>query len=160
VRRKEKFIASIITIALGVLLIALKGVTVQIVTSVFGVMLIVWGVLDIVSREMLLGAIKCIFGMFILSFGWLILSIVLYLISILLLIIAVWWVCELWRVRCVRCFCLTSFLLYAQPILLALVGVFLFFHQEEGRDWLFVLAGIFSVMEGSIMFADSIQTIE
>lgn len=159
-KKTEKLIASIVTVALGVLLIALKGVTVQIVTSIFGILLIVLGVLNLTYKETGLGAAECVFGILIVAFGWLISSVVLYVISVFLFIIAVWWIFELWRARCVRSFSWSSLLQYAQPFLLVLIGVFLFFHQGEGREWVFVAAGIFTVLEGAIMFAGAIKTIE
>ena len=77
-KRTEKLIAAITTIALGVLLIALKGGTVQVLTSIFGVMVLVLGVLDLVAKDTRMGLIKCVVGIFILAFGWVLLSAILY----------------------------------------------------------------------------------
>lgn len=159
-RKTEKFIASIVTIALGILLIVLKGETVQVVTSIFGVLLLVLGTLDIASKETQIGAMKCIAGIFILAFSWLILSTVLYVISVLLLIASVWWIYELWRTNCVRTISFLSLLLYARPIILTLIGVFLLFHQGDGREWVFVVAGCLTVLEGALLFAGEVKTIE
>ena len=49
-KKTERLIAAITTIALGILLIVLKGTTVQINTSIFGVLLLVLGVLDLIAK--------------------------------------------------------------------------------------------------------------
>ncbi len=159
-KRTEKFIAAITTIALGVLLIALKGDTVQILTSIFGVMVLVLGVLDLVAKDTRIGLAKCAVGIFILAFGWLLLSAILYVVAVLLLIAAIWWICDLWRSRCFYLLSWRSIILYVQPILLALVGIFLLFHQGEAMDWIFVVAGIFTVIEGGLLFATAVKAIE
>lgn len=154
-----KFIVSIVTIALGILLIALQGTTVQVITSVLGVLLIVLGILDLLSKENLVGAVKLVFGTLILAFGWLISSIVLYVVAVALFIVAVWWIYELWRTRCIRSFSWTFVVQYLQPALLILIGILLLFHQGEGREWVFVLAGILTVAEGALLFATAVKTI-
>ena len=158
--KTEKLIVSIITVALGILLIVLRGATVQVVTSIFGVLLIVLGCLDIMAKDTLIGAAKFFFGIFILAFGWLVLSVVLYAVSVTVLVIALWWVYELWRTRCIRSFSWMFLFQYAQPILLAAVGVLLLFHQIESNEWLFVTAGVFTVLEGAFLFASAMKTIE
>lgn len=159
-KKTEKLIASIVAIALGVLLIVLKGTTVQVITSIFAVLLLVLGVMDFVAREAQIGALKCVAGIFILAFSWLILSTVLYAIAAILLVTAVWWVYELWRTSCLRSFTYHAFLMYARPLLLALIGVFLLFHNGEEREWVFIFAGIFTVLEGALLFAAAMKTIE
>ena len=151
---------AITTIALGILLIVLKGTTVQIITSIFGVLLLVLGVLDLIAKETRVGIVKGLIGIFILAFGWLISSIILYVVSVVLWIVAIWWIYELWRSRCLCSLRWSTAILYAQPILLALIGTFLFFHQGEGREWVFVVAGIFTVAEGALAFASAVKTIE
>ena len=91
-KKTERLIAAITTIALGILLIVLTGTTVQIITSIFGVLLLVLGVLDLIAKETRVGIVKGLIGIFILAFGWLISSIVLYVVSVVLLIAAVWWI--------------------------------------------------------------------
>ena len=159
-KKTERLIAAITTIALGILLIVLKGTTVQIITSIFGVLLLVLGVLDLIAKETRVGIVKGLIGIFILAFGWLISSIILYVVSVVLLIAAVWWIYELWRARCLCSLRWSTVILYAQPILLALIGTFLLFHQGEGREWVFVVAGIFTVAEGALAFASAVRTIE
>ena len=131
-KKTEKLIASIVTVALGVLLIALKGVTVQIVTSIFGILLIVLGVLNLTYKETGLGAAECAFGILIVAFGWLISSVVLYVISVFLFIIAVWWIFELWRARCVRSFSWSSLLQYAQPFFGLFIGFEIAVVEQNG----------------------------
>ena len=159
-KKNEKLIASVVTVALGILLIALKVVTVQIVASVFGVLLVVLGILNLAYKQTLIGALECVFGVLIIAFGWWISSVVLYLLSICLFLIAFWLIFEFWRGRCERSFSVASLLQYVQPILIILIGVFLFFHQGDDREWVFVVAGIFTVLEGAIMFAYAVKTIE
>ena len=159
-KKTEKLIASIVAIALGILLIILKGTTVQVITSIFAVLLLVLGVMDFVLKEGQIGAIKCLAGIFVLAFSWLIRSTVLYAIAAILLVAALWWVYELWRTSCLRSFSYHALLMYAHPLLLALIGVFLLFHNGEEREWVFIFAGIFTVLEGALLFAAAMKTIE
>ena len=159
-KKTEKLIASIVAIALGILLIILKGTTVQVITSIFAVLLLVLGVMDFVLKEGQIGAIKCLAGIFVLAFSWLIRSTVLYAIAAILLVAALWWVYELWRTSCLRSFSYHALLKYSHPLLLALIGVFLLFHNGEEREWVFIFAGIFTVLEGALLFAAAMKTIE
>ena len=159
-RKTEKLIASIVAIALGILLIVLKGTTVQVITSIFAVLLLVLGVMDFLAREGQIATLKCVAGIFILAFSWLILSTVLYVIAAMLLVASVWWVYELWKTRCVRSFGYHFLMMYARPILLAVIGAFLLFHQGEEREWVFMIAGILTILEGALLFAVTIKTIE
>jgi uncharacterized membrane protein HdeD (DUF308 family) len=160
VKRTEKLIASIVAIALGILLIILKGTTVQVLTSIFGILLIVLGVMDFVAKESQLATMKCVAGIFVLAFSWLILSAVLYAVAVMLLVASVWWVYELWKTNCVRSVSYQALLQYARPVLLAVIGVFLLFHQGEEREWVFTVAGILTVLEGSFLFAGAMKMIE
>jgi uncharacterized membrane protein HdeD (DUF308 family) len=76
------------------------------------------------------------------------------------MVAAVWWVYELWKTSCVRSLSYQTLLLYARPILLAIIGVFLLFHQGEGREWVFVVAGTLTILEGAFLFAGAIKTME
>ena len=159
-KKTEKLIASIVAIALGILLIILKGTTVQVITSIFAVLLLVLGIMDFLAGEGQIATLKCVGGIFILAFSWLILSAVLYAIAVMLLVASVWWVFELWKTSCVRSFGYHFLLLYARPIFLAMIGAFLLFHQGDGKEWVFVVAGILTIVEGALLFAATIRTIE
>ncbi len=159
-RKTEKLIASIVAIALGILLIILKGTTVQLITSIFAVLLLVLGIMDFVAGEGQIATLKCVAGIFILAFSWLILSTVLYILAAMLLVASVWWVYELWKTSCVRSFGYHFLLLYARPLFLAMIGAFLLFHQGEGREWVFIVAGVLTIFEGALLFAGTIKTIE
>lgn len=159
-KRTEKLIAAIATVAVGILLIVLKEATVQIITSIVGVLLIVLGVLDWISRDTRFGALKILIGIALLAFGWLVDVAVLYIAAICLFIVAIWWIYELWRTRLVRSLCGTAVFLYAQPVLLLLIGLFLLFHQLENSGWVFITAGILTTVEGAMLFASAVKTIE
>ena len=158
--KTERFIVSIVTITLGILLIALQDKTAQVITSIAGVLLLVLGVVDWLAKDTLIGIIKLVFGALALAFGWLIVSGVLYVVAVAVLILSVWWIYELWRVRCVRLLSLPAAFRYLQPFLLAVVGVLLFFHEGEEMGWLFILAGVLTVLEGALILGVAIKTIE
>ena len=156
-KKTEKLIAAVATVCLGILLIVLEGTTVQVITSVFGVLLLVLGVLDLLSKDHKMGVMKCLFGALVLIFGYVILSAVLYLTAILSLVAAIWWFVDLWRNGCLRWNGLGAILQYAQPVLLALIGGLLFFHELENMQWVFLVAGVFTVLEGSLLFVSAIK---
>ncbi len=158
--KTEKLIISIVTITIGVLLIALQDVMVQVGTSIAGIIILVLGVLDLLSRETVIGMIKFVFGILVLVFGWLVTSAVLYVLAVAVMVLAAWWVYELWKVRCIRLKSWGIAWRYLQPALLIAIGMLLFFHQGENKGWLFILTGVLTVLEGALLFGMAIKTIE
>ena len=94
-------------------------------------------------------------GVVIILCGWLIVAAVLYLLAAVLLITGILMlyeqikkgVCkELWKTVCS----------YAVPVVFILIGLLLMFNQGNTVNWVFVISGIFTVIEGGLFLVNSI----
>jgi hypothetical protein len=156
VKKSEKIVTSILTLTLGILLMVLKGGTLQVFTSVVGVMLLVLSVFDFVAKDFKLGVAKCVIGALILVFGWLIVKVALYVLAAGLVIVGVWGIYD--RIKCGVGFSWTAkpILLYARPVVCTLIGVLLLFNQGGTIDWVFVVGGILTVIEGGLLLLEAL----
>jgi len=153
-KNKEKFLSAFFTIALGILLIVMKQDLISIFMTIFGISLIILGILDFFAKDMTGAVIKCVLGVLIIVFGWTIASAVVYIVAAGLLILGILGLYDLVRVKnlCVHGF--DALRAYALPIGCIVIGLILFFNQW---DWIFVLAGMCTVIEGALLFMDALE---
>ena len=154
-KKSEKLIAGLITMALGVLLVILKANIISILITILGVGLIVLGALDLYHRLVPPGVVKIVVGVVIILCGWLIVSAVLYLLAAILLIAGILMLYEhikrgackeLWRTICA----------YAVPAVFIFIGLLLMFNQGNTVEWVFILSGILTVIEGGLLLIHSL----
>ena len=153
-KNKEKFLSAFFTIALGILLIVMKQDLISVFMTVLGLSLIILGGLDFFTEDMTGAVIKWVIGVLIIVFGWTIASAVVYIVAAGLLILGILGLYDLLRVKnvCARGF---DFLrAYALPVGCIVIGLILFFNRW---DWIFVLAGICTVIEGALLFMDALE---
>jgi hypothetical protein len=84
--RSEKIIAAVLTMALGVLFIVLKGAFIELLMTLLGACLIVLGIVDIVNKLVPPAVVKMVSGALVIICGWLIMEAVLYILAGLLLV--------------------------------------------------------------------------
>ena len=85
-KKTEKIISALLTIALGVLLILLKGDVISILMTVLGLGLIAFGVVDFCNVLIPPAVIKTVVGAIVILCGWVIVEAVLYVLAAILLI--------------------------------------------------------------------------
>ena len=155
-KKSEKIITSVLTLTLGILLMVLKGGTLQVFTSVFGIMLLIVSVFDFVAKDFKLGVAKCVIGVLILVFGWLIVKVALYVLAAGLVIVGIWGIYD--RIKCGIGFSwqVKPILLYARPVVCILIGLLLLFNQGGTIDWVFVVGGILTVIEGGLLLLEAL----
>ena len=149
--KTEKIISAITAIAVGVLLIILKNGVLHVLNAVVGIVLLALGVLDLVKKEVKLGVIKCVVGGLTLAFGWLILQAMLYVFAALLLIVGVCWIYDLYRCGFKFAPDWRTVLELVKPALCLLIGVLLLFNQGGTVDWIFIVCGICTAVEGALL---------
>lgn len=155
-KKKEKVIVAALTIALGVLLIVLKGDIISILMTVVGLGLVVLGILDLVERQFPPAVVKIVVGIVVIVCGWVIVKAVLYVLSAVLLIAGILLLYE--RIKS-HGQCGTTFQTvcgYAVPVLCILIGILLLFNQGNTVAWVFVISGICTVVEGGLLLADAL----
>ena len=85
-KRSEKITVAIVTMVVGVLLIAMRDSFIGIIMSVAGVALIALGILDVFNRLIPPAVVKGVAGALIIICGWVLVEAVLYIVAALLLI--------------------------------------------------------------------------
>ena len=155
-KKSEKVITAVLTIALGVLLIVLQGDVISILMTVLGLGLIVLGILDLFERQIPPAVVKSVIGLVVIVCGWVIVGAVLYLVSALLLIAGILLLYERIRSRRTCTTIFQSICDFAAPIVCILIGVLLLFNQGETVAWVFILSGVVTVLEGGLLLAEAI----
>ena len=152
-KKSEKIISAIFTIAIGVLLMIMKGEMISIFMTILGVSLIVLGLIDLLDRNFPIAVVKIVVGSVVIFFGWTIVSAVVYILASLVLIVGILalYDCIRFRLRCVRGMEVLKIL--AMPVVCILIGLVLFFNKW---DWVFVVAGLFTILEGGLLLLEGL----
>ena len=150
-KKTEKIILAAATIAFGVLLMILQGSIVSILMTVLGVGLIAFGVMDLINKNFPQAIVKLVCGLVIIICGWVIVSAVLYILAAVLLIAGILLIYE--KIRCSKKgeTLLKTLIEYAMPILCIVIGVLLMFNQGNTVNWVFIIGGILTVVEGGLL---------
>lgn len=155
-KKTEKIIAAVCTVAFGVLLIVLKDNFIGILMTVAGLCLIALGVADFVNRLAALAIIKIIAGAFVIFCGWVVVEAVLYILAAALIVFGI--LLLYYKIKhkspCVHIF--EILLDYVLPSLCIAVGILLLFHDGIAADFIFVLSGILIILIGAILMLDAI----
>ena len=154
----QKILSAVATVALGVMLIILRSEVISIAMTVFGVGSIVLGVFDLIEKRIPPAVIKLVVGFIVIVCGWVIVSAVLYVLAGILLIIGILFLYEKMknRVRCRTWY--YTLCEYAVPILCIVIGTLFLFNQGNSVNWVFIVSGSVTVIEGGLLLIDALQT--
>ena len=155
-KKSEKIIAAILTMAVGVLLIVLQNNFIGLLMTIAGVCLIVFGALDIFHREIPPAVVKIVTGVLIIVCGWALIEAVLYIVAALLLIAGILLLYDKIKKKVVCDTLLFTALEYAVPSLFILIGFLLLFHQAVAIEIIFVFSGILTLIEGGVLLANAL----
>ncbi len=155
-KKTEKVVTAIATMAIGVLLIVLQNNFISLLMTVAGVCLIVFGVLDIFHHAIPPAVVKIVTGALIIVCGWALVQAVLYIVAAILLIVGILMLYDKLKKR-IRCdsWLLTA-LEYALPAICIIIGCLLLFHQTGITQIILVISGILTLIEGGILLADAL----
>lgn len=156
--KTQKILSAILTIALGVMLIVLQGEVISIAMTVLGIGCIVLGVMDLVQKRIPPAVVHLVVGIIIIVCGWAIVGAVLYLLAGVLLIAGILLLYEKMKahVKCTTWY--YTLCEYAVPVLCIVIGILLLFNQGNTVNWVFVVSGIVTIVEGGLLFVDAVQT--
>lgn len=154
-KKSEKITAAILTMVVGVLLIAMQDNFIGLLMSIAGVCLIVLGVVDIFHHFIPPAVVKIVSGILIIVCGWVLVEAVLYVIAAMLLIAGVLLLYDKIRKRVVCDSLFKTILEYALPSVFILIGIFLLFHQAVALEIIFVVTGILTLIEGAILLIEA-----
>ena len=153
-KRSEKIILAVCTIAFGILLIALKANFIGILMTIGGACLIVFGGMDLFHRLFPFAVIKIVTGLLIIICGWTLVKAVLYILSGVLLIAGILLLYDKLKGRSCIKRGLSVFIEYAKPIILIAIGGLLLFHQGITINVIFIFSGILTVVEGGVLLTE------
>ena len=156
--KTNKYISAAIMMAIGLLLIILKGGIIGILLTALGVALIVMGILDAVQRkDVARCVIKCVIGAVIILGGWLFVAVMLYILGALLVIVGILWIIKLVQRHTKGANLIGTITAYLVPALYILIGVCLFFYQSAFVDVVFIIVGVIVLVDGIIQLVNAIK---
>ncbi len=155
-KKIEKIIAAALTMAFGILFMLLKSNLIGVLMTILGTALIVFGVIDLLNKTVPLAIFKIFFGALIIVLGWVLFTAVLYVLAVGLLIVGIIVLYDLLRYKR-SSFSLKdtdSLIRLAEPLLCIIIGLVLLF---KPLDWVFITAGVFIFLEGSVLLFNAIK---
>ena len=153
----EKIISAILTLVLGILFIVLKGQVVSIAMTILGVLLIVLGIMNLTTKLVAPGVVKIVVGALIILFGWVLVSAALYILAALLHILGILQLYAEIKLNTKGARIIDTIFAYALPVICIVIAFFLFFNQGGTVDWVFIVAGVFTIIEGILMLANGLR---
>ena len=156
-KKSEKLISAIATIAFGCLLIVLQADFIGILMTIAGIALIILGIIDLFQRRIPLAVIKIVVGIFVIICGWDLTEAVLYVISALLIISGILFLYDKIKheVRCATT--VQTIVEYAEPSILILIGFLLLFNQSGFLNFIFIVSGVLTILEGGLLLIDALS---
>ena len=140
----NRLLSAIVTIVLGALFIIFKGEVITIAMTLLGVTLIVLSIMDFINNKNSPAITKLILGLIAIIFGWFLISLALFVFAALIIAMAIMEIIELSK------FVNQSPTAYIVPSLKILVAACLIFNQSGAIDWLFIVAGVFLIIQGTL----------
>lgn len=156
-KTSEKVISAALTIVIGILCLILKAEVISIAMTILGAVLIVVGGMNLIDKLVPPGVVKIVVGVLIIVFGWTIVSAVLYILAALLLIYGILLLYTRIKANVKGARVIDTILAYAAPVVCIVIALFLFFNQGGTVNWVFIVAGIFTIIEGVLMLVDAFK---
>lgn len=150
-KKTEKIIAAVLMMVIGVLLVIMKDNFIGILMTVAGLSLIVLGVADILHRFVPPAVVKIVVGIFVIVCGWLFVEAVLYIVSAILLIFGILLLYDRIKNRVCHASIWYEILEFAVPSICIAIGILLLFHRASIVDFIFILSGILTLVEGGLV---------
>lgn len=150
-KQSKKIISAILTTVVGVLLIIMKGNFIGLLMTIVGGGLIILGVVDIFHRLLPPAVVKIVAGILLIVCGWTLVRAVLYILSAILLIGGILILYDKIKSKCKCEKLMYTICEYASIGIAIFIGILLLFHQAKAVDVIFVISGIFTVIEGGLL---------
>ena len=145
--KSNELLTAIALILIGGLFIIYKGEVISIAMSLIGITLVVLGIIDILRSRVVSGVVKLVFAALVVLAGWLFVTLALYVLGAFLLIAGITQLIALSKLK-IKKLTLPAVMNIAQPIIYILVAICLFFNQGGAISWVFILSGVFLILDG------------
>ena len=145
--KSNELLTAIALILIGGLFIIYKGEVISIAMSLIGITLVGLGIIDILRSRVVSGVVKLVFAALVVLAGWLFVTLALYVLGAFLLIAGITQLIALSKLK-IKKLTLPAVMHIAQPIIYILVAICLFFNQGGAISWVFILSGVFLILDG------------
>jgi uncharacterized membrane protein HdeD (DUF308 family) len=115
--------------------------------SLIGITLVVLGIIDILRARVFSGVVKLVFAALVVLAGWLFVTLALYVLGAFLLIAGITQLIAISKLK-IKKLTLPAVMHIAQPVIYILVAICLFFNQGGAISWVFILSGVFLILDG------------
>jgi uncharacterized membrane protein HdeD (DUF308 family) len=145
--KSNELLTAIALILIGGLFIIYKGEVISIAMSLIGITLVVLGIIDILRARVFSGVVKLVFAALVVLAGWLFVTLALYVLGAFLLIAGITQLIAISKLK-IKKLTLPAVMHIAQPVIYILVAICLFFNQGGAISWVFILSGVFLILDG------------
>lgn len=157
---QNKFVSAVLMVVLGILFLIWKGEVISVGMTVFGALLIIQAIVDVCNKEFVSCAIKALIGVVIIVFGWLLLEAALYILGAVMLIVGALQLIALLKNFSAIPNLAAKILGFFHPGVYVVIGVSLLCNQGETMSIVFIIAGIFMIVEGALALADGLVSLK
>ena len=157
-QNQNKLISAILMTALGVLFIIFKNEVISIAMTVLGVLLVVQAILDFIHKAYVSGVVRAVMGALILVFGLgnLLVTVALYVIAAVLLVYGILQLIGALKALNKKSKLLAKIFAFLEPAVCIFVAVCLLFNHGGTVAWVFIVSGVFLIIDGVIALIDCV----
>jgi hypothetical protein len=136
---------------LGIALLILRGSLISVLMSVVGIVFIAFGIIQWIKGQIVLAIIKAVIGIVLIICGWTVVSAVLYVLAAAVMITGILLLYEQLKNQGCGATLLQKIAAFAYPIVCILIGFFLLFNNGNEAQWVFIVSGSLTVLEGGLL---------
>lgn len=146
----------ILSVALGILFITLKGGVIGIVLTLIGIAAIAMGISDLLNKQTTPAIVKFVIGVLILVLGWVLIDIAIYIIAGAFIVFGIYQIIT--AIKFADHFPSSQkAIVFIKPIVTLAAGLCLFFNKNGMIDWTFVIVGALILAQGVISILEIVQ---
>ena len=150
-KKTEKGVVALLTLLLGIALLILRGSLISVLMSVVGIVFIAFGIIQWIKGQIVLAIIKAVIGIVLIICGWTVVSAVLYVLAAAVMITGILLLYEQLKNQGCGATLLQKIAAFAYPIVCILIGFFLLFNNGNEAQWVFIVSGSLTVLEGGLL---------
>ena len=150
-KKTEKVVVALLTLLLGIALLILRGSLISVLMSVVGIVFIAFGIIQWIKGQIVLAIIKAVIGIVLIICGWAVVSAVLYVLAAAVMITGILLLYEQLKNQGCGATLLQKIAAFAYPIVCILIGFFLLFNNGNEAQWVFIVSGSLTVLEGGLL---------
>ena len=155
---RNELIAAILMTVMGILFLVWKSNVISIAMTVFGIFLILQAILSLIAKQYVVAAIKGFFGVIVILLAWVFIKVALIIFAILLALVGLLQLLESIKNLPHAKTVLVKVLSFVKPAIYIAISVCLFVNTVKAVDVVFIIAGVFFIVEGIISLINYFAT--